>query len=199
MKKNKTKKILWITAVFFTFIALILIINESYALLQTISSGSTEVKTGSWTIKINEKNISNGITETFTLDNVIYDESNENIENGYIAPGKSGYFDIVLDPSGTDVAISYEINVRLDECAYPNNIKLSVENTSTDGGVEVIGNTFKGLISLNDIKNNKTITLKLTLIWENNEEFNESDTNLGTIEANKLKIPITITLNQYQE
>lgn len=199
MKKNKTKKLLWITAVFFTFIALILIINESYALLQTISSGSTEVKTGSWTIKINEKNISNGITETFTLNNVIYDESNENIENGYIAPGKSGYFDIVLDPSGTDVAISYEINVRLDECAYPNNIKLSVENTSTGGGVEVIGNTFKGLISLNDIKNNKTITLKLTLIWENNEEFNESDTNLGTIEANKLKIPITITLNQYQE
>ena len=199
MKKNKTKKLLWITAVFFTFIALILIINESYALLQTISSGSAEPKTGSWTIKINEKNISNGITETFTLNNVIYDESNENIENGYIAPGKSGYFDIVLDPSGTDVAISYEINVRLDECAYPNNIKLSVENTSTDGGVEVIGNTFKGLISLNDIKNNKTITLKLTLIWENNEEFNESDTNLGTIEANKLKIPITITLNQYQE
>ena len=81
MKKNKTKKILWITAVFFTFIALILIINESYALLQTISSGSAEVKTGSWTIKINEKNISNGITETFTLNNVIYDESNENIEN----------------------------------------------------------------------------------------------------------------------
>ena len=199
MKKNKTKKLLWITAVFFTFIALILIINESYALLQTISSGSAEVKTGSWTIKINEKNISNGITETFTLNNVIYDESNENIENGYIAPGKSGYFDIVLDPSGTDVAISYEINVGLDECVYPNNIKLSVENTSTDGGVEVIGNTFKGLISLNDIKNNKTITLKLTLIWENNEEFNESDTNLGTIEANKLKIPITITLNQYQE
>lgn len=198
MKKNKTKKILWITAVFFAFIALILIINESYALLQTISSGNAEVKTGSWTIKLNEKNISNGITETFTLNNIIYDESNENIENGYIAPGKSGYFDIVLDPSGTDVAISYEINVRLDECAYPDNIKLSVENTSTDGEVEVIGNTFKGLISLNDIKSNKTITLKLTLIWENNEEFNESDTNLGTIEANKLKIPITITLNQYQ-
>lgn len=198
MKKNKTKKILWVTAVFFAFIALILIINESYALLQTISSGSAEVKTGSWTIKLNEKNISNGITETFTLNDIIYDESNENIENGYIAPGKSGYFDIVLDPSGTDVAISYEINVRLDECVYPNNIKLSVENTSTDGGVEVIGNTFKGLISLNDIKSNKKITLKLTLIWENNEEFNESDTNLGTIEANKLKIPITITLNQYQ-
>ena len=55
MKKNKTKKLLWITAVFFAFIALILIINESYALLQTISSGSAEVKTGSWTIKINEK------------------------------------------------------------------------------------------------------------------------------------------------
>ncbi len=198
MKKNKTKKILWVTAVFFAFIALILIINESYALLQTISSGNAEVKTGSWTIKLNEKNISNGITETFTLNNIIYDESNENIENGYIAPGKSGYFDIVLDPSGTDVAISYEINVRLDECAYPDNIKLSVENTSTDGEVEVIGNTFKGLISLNDIKSNKTITLKLTLIWENNEEFNESDTNLGTIESNKLKIPITITLNQYQ-
>lgn len=198
MKKNKTKKILWVTAVFFAFIAVFYIVNESYALLQTIASGNAETNTGSWTIKLNEKNISNGITETFTLNNIIYDETDENIENGYIAPGKSGYFDIVLDPSGTDVAISYEINVRLDECDYPDNIKISVENSSTDGEVEQDGNTFKGLISLNDIKSNKTITLKLTLIWENNEEFNGSDTNLGIVEANKLKIPITVTLNQYQ-
>jgi hypothetical protein len=198
MKNNKTKKILRVTAVFFAFIAIILIINESYALLQTISSGNVEVKTGSWIIKLNEKNISNGITETFTLNNIIYDESDENIENGYIAPGKSGYFDIILDPSGTDVAISYEINVRLEDCDYPENIKLSVENTSTDGDVQVDGNIFKGLISLNDIKSNKTITLRLTLIWENNEELNESDTKLGIEEANKFKIPITITLNQYQ-
>lgn len=197
MKKNRTKKILWITAIFFAFIAATYIINESYALLQTIASGNAETNTGSWTIKLNEKNISNGVTESFTLNNIIYDESDENIENGYIAPGKSGYFDIILDPSGTDVAISYEINVRLDECDYPDNIKLSVENTSADGKIGQDGNTFKGLISLDDIKSNKTITLKLTLIWENNEEFNESDTNLGIEEANKLKIPITVTLNQY--
>lgn len=198
MKKNRTKKILWITAIFFAFIAATYIINESYALLQTIASGNAETNTGSWTIKLNEKNISNGVTESFTLNNIIYDESDENIENGYIAPGKSGYFDIILDPSGTDVAISYEINVRLDEYDYPDNIKLSVENTSADGKIDQDGNTFKGLISLDDIKSNKTITLKLTLIWENNEEFNESDTNLGIEEANKLKIPITVTLNQYQ-
>lgn len=198
MKKNKTKKILWITAIFFAFISVIYIINETYALLQTIAKGDAEIETGSWTIKLNNKNISNGIVEKFTLDQIVYDETNTNIEEGYIAPSKSGYFDIILDPGDTDVAIHYEINVRLDECDYPENITFEVVNTSTESEVITNGNTFSGIISLADIEANNTINLRLNLTWNNNEELNESDTNLGIVESNKLEVPITVTLNQYQ-
>ena len=198
MKNKEIKKLLWLTTIFFTFIAVIYITNETYSLLETISEGDASVKTGTWTIKVNNKLISDGITKTFTLDDIVYDETNENIEKGYIAPSKSGYFDIILDPSGTDVSIVYEINVRLDECDYPENIKLNVANQSSDKVVNQNGNIFSGIISLEDIESNKTIDLRLTLTWENNESLNESDTTLGTIEANKIKIPITITLNQYQ-
>lgn len=198
MKTKKTKRLLWATAIFFVFITIIIITNESYALLETISSGNAEVNTGGWTIKLNEKNISSGVTERFTLNNITYDNSNTNIDEKYIAPGKSGYFDIILDPTGTEVAISYEIKVNLEDTNYPSNIKFSVEELNSSSNITSENNTFTGVISLEEVTKSKTITLRLHLNWENDEQFNEEDTSLGIVENNKIEVPITIVLNQYQ-
>lgn len=198
MKTKKTKRLLWATAIFFVFITIIIITNESYALLETISSGNAEVNTGGWTIKLNEKNISSGVTERFTLNNITYDNSNTNIDEKYIAPGKSGYFDIILDPTGTEVAISYEIKVNLEDTNYPSNIEFSVEELNSSSNITSENNTFTGVISLEEVTKSKTITLRLHLNWENDEQFNEEDTSLGIVENNKFEIPITIVLNQYQ-
>lgn len=198
MKTKKTKRLLWATAIFFVFITIIIITNESYALLETISSGNAEVNTGGWTIKLNEKNISSGVTEKFTLNNITYDNTNTNIDEKYIAPGKSGYFDIILDPTGTEVAISYEIKVNLEDTNYPSNIKFSVEELNSSANITSENNTFTGVISLEEVTKSKTITLRLHLNWENDEQFNEEDTSLGIVENNKFEIPITIVLNQYQ-
>lgn len=198
MKTKKTKRLLWATAIFFVFITIIIITNESYALLETISSGNAEVNTGGWTIKVNEKNISSGVTEKFTLNNITYDNTNTNIDEKYIAPGKSGYFDIILDPTGTEVAISYEIKVNLEDTNYPSNIKFSVEELNSSANITSENNTFTGVISLEEVTKSKTITLRLHLNWENDEQFNEEDTSLGIVENNKFEIPITIVLNQYQ-
>lgn len=195
---KKTKRLLWATAIFFVFITIIIITNESYALLETISSGNAEVNTGGWTIKLNEKNISSGVTEKFTLNNITYDNTNTNIDEKYIAPGKSGYFDIILDPTGTEVAISYEIKVNLEDTNYPSNIKFSVEELNSSANITSENNTFTGVISLEEVTKSKTITLRLHLNWENDEQFNEEDTSLGIVENNKFEIPITIVLNQYQ-
>lgn len=198
MKTKKTKRLLWATAIFFVFITIIIITNESYALLETISNGNAEVNTGGWEIKLNEKNISSGVTEKFTLNNITYDNTNTNIDEKYIAPGKSGYFDIILDPTGTEVAISYEIKVNLEDTNYPSNIKFSVEELNSSANITSENNTFTGVISLEEVTKSKTITLRLHLNWENDEQFNEEDTSLGIVENNKFEIPITIVLNQYQ-
>ncbi|MDO4341780.1 MAG: hypothetical protein Q4C44_03440 [bacterium] len=198
MKTKKTKRLLWATAIFFVFITIIIITNESYALLETISNGNAEVNTGGWTIKLNEKNISSGVTEKFTLNNITYNNTNPNIDEKYIAPGKSGYFDIILDPTGTEVAISYEIKVNLEDTNYPSNIKFSVEELNSNANITSENNTFTGVISLEEVTKSKTITLRLHLNWENDEQFNEEDTSLGIVENNRFEIPIKVILNQYQ-
>lgn len=194
MQKNN---IIILFIAFFSLLVTFLLINSTYALLETKSKGDVDINIGGWVIKINDKLISNGVNKEFDLNDFIYDESNNNIENGYFAPGKSGYVDIVLDAKGTDVAIDYKIIVDINEEDFPGNIKINVENLTNDSEIIRDNNSFSGLISLDDIKNDKLIILRISLVWEDIEEFNKSDSELGVIEYNKFKVPIKISLDQH--
>lgn len=196
MEKSNTRLKLLLLALVSLLIVLT-VIGKTYALLESKVNGQMSVNSGSWNIKINNKLISNELGKEFNLSDIIYDESNDNIENGYFAPGKSGYFNIILDPTGTDVAIDYQIIIDINEDNFPSNIKVNVENLTDDSEIIRDNNVFSGLISLDDIKNNKLIKLKLNLIWEDNEQYNESDSELGLKENNKLKVPIRVVLNQH--
>lgn len=196
MEKSNTRLKLLLLALVSLLIVLI-VIGKTYALLESKVNGQMSVNSGSWNIKINNKLISNELGKEFNLSDIIYDESNDNIENGYFAPGKSGYFNIILDPTGTDVAIDYQIIIDINEDNFPSNIKVNVENLTDDSEIIRDNNVFSGLISLDDIKKNKLIKLKLNLIWEDNEQYNESDSELGLKENNKLKVPIRVVLNQH--
>lgn len=196
MEKSNTRLKLLLLALVSLLIVLT-VIGKTYALLESKVNGQMSVNSGSWNIKINNKLISNELGKEFNLSDIIYDESNDNIENGYFAPGKSGYFNIILDPTGTDVAIDYQIIIDINEDNFPSNIKVNVENLTDDSEIIRDNNVFSGLISLDDIKKNKLIKLKLNLIWEDNEQYNESDSELGLKENNKLKVPIRVVLNQH--
>lgn len=196
MEKSNTRLKLLLLALISSLFVLT-VIGKTYALLESKVNGQMSVNSGSWLIKINDKLISNELGKEFNLSDIIYDESNSNIEKGYFAPGKSGYFNIILDPTGTDVAIDYQIIIDINEDNFPSNIKVNVENLTDDNEIVRDNNIFSGLISLDDIKNNKLIKLKLNLIWEDNELYNVSDSELGMIEDNKLKVPIRVVLNQH--
>lgn len=190
------KKYLYMLSIMALIISLI-VINNTYALLESNANATSNLGIGKWIIKLNNVDISKGYSENFIIDNMI-DSENENIEDGYIAPGKSGYFDIVIDPSGTEVAIRYDIQINLESMNLPDNIKLSVNNLSNNTPIKTDNNRYSGIISLDDINKGNNITLRLNINWDNSDDnYNDTDTEYGMVQDNNFKIPITINLKQY--
>lgn len=88
-------------------------ITSMYALYKEQIQGEYNTLLGAWTIKVNETDITtSGQVENFTIadDQLVYIDS-EYIQAGKIAPNGQAYFDIVIDPSKTDVSIIYTINI----------------------------------------------------------------------------------------
>ena len=49
-----------------------------------------------------------------------------------------------------------------------------------------------------EIKENKTISLRLNMYWNNKSDaLNQSDSRYGTVADNSFEIPITVKISQY--
>ena len=189
MKKNS----LWIVFLLL-LIASGLIIQNTYALFENNSTGDANMDIGQWIIHINENDISNGLVEKLNLNSFVYTE-NENVADGYIAPGRNGYANIIIDPTGTDVAIRYDLTFNTEEGTYADNISLSVqqENGST---IKTGPNTYSGIIGLDEI-GRKTITLRVDVSWNEDGNHDETDTLLGGKEGESISIPVDVNISQY--
>lgn len=146
-KKNSFKRlyiiIIFLFAISFTF--------SCYSETQQVNVIADVAK---WKIKINNYEINENLPTNVI--NLIYENnSNENV----ILPGQTGYFDIDIDPTGTEVSIEYQLIINLDN--MPNDMQLT-------------GYTLNPLE--NDIKenmpSNNTITGNIAL--ENGEALNSS-------------------------
>lgn len=192
---NKNKKVIIITIILLIIsVILVYAILSTYATFRSEFSGSMKVDNATWKILINNTDISLNATKEFTIDNINIDQS-QGVEEGKLAPGLKGNFNILIDPSDTDVSIIYELkfdtkninstNIRIDE----------VKETYTGNNlVQTDVNTYTGIISLDDIKNNVTNNIQVTLLWH--DDGNE-DINIGEIPEYKINIPVAVKVSQY--
>ena len=188
------RKKLWAISILL-FVVMMVVIYNSYGLFENNATATEQNPVGGWTINLNDILISESGETNISIDEFVYEDSTT-INDGYIAPGRSGYFDLILDPSGTDVAIRYDITFNLDEL-YGENITYSVDMLSGNSATQVDDNTYSGIITLDDIDAGETISLRVHVNWINDESFNDSDTELGIVLNNKISIPINIKLIQY--
>lgn len=181
-----------ILLVFFILLALTLFyFVDTYGLLESNGTANVEQTIGKWKITLNGVDIT--LNNTLTVEDLIYAE-NENVEPGYFAPGTEASYEIEVDPSNTDVSIRYDINMDLTELKDHPNIFFSVKT----GEIEIADNngTYTGVIPLSAIQSGEKLKISITLIWENNEDYNEFDNTL--IGSGKFfTIPITIKFLQY--
>lgn len=185
-------KILYITCAIMIFVTIYEITN-TYGLFESNINMDVDSKLATWNILINDTNI--GKSETFTIDNFISEEDS-NAASGKIAPGTSGYFNININPSTTQVSIRYDLT--FDFSKLDNLFTITkVEEKNGYNLIKTGPNTYSNVITLNEIKENKTNNIRVHIKWNNNEENNDKDTEIGLTENNTLNIPVSITVLQY--
>ena len=203
------KKLLTVLVLIMLIISLFQIANM-YALYKDQIQGEYTNLLGVWAIKVNGVDISNGgenATFTMTEDNLTYIDS-EHVKNQKIAPGTQAYFDIVIDSTNTDVSILYTINMKLDEVTTAKMKLIKVENYfKKDGETEQVTNTdintkleehqHQAIIPISKINDKYLNYIRLFFEWENVEENNATDSELGQTENAKISIPLEINFKQY--
>ena len=182
--KQKIIFLALIIALFTTFA-----IVETYALFETNGYANKELEIGKWNIKLNGTDVTQ--TKTITISDFNYVNGNHTTSNRF-APGSNAYFDIIIDTSLSQVSVMYELNIDNSSILDYPNIDLSIINLDTNE--EINGNTYDGIIRLNDTS--RTVTLRISLTWNNLLEYDESDTSLI---GEELSFSINANFKQYIE
>lgn len=180
-------KILYLIFSFFALITVYTIIS-TYGLFESENKMEVSQSVAKWNVIINGTDIKKG--KKFVVDKVNV-EDNTNVLNGKIAPGVKGYFDIEIDCTDASVAILYTITFDFSKISDSFIIE-NVEETTSGNLIKTGENTYSKVIGLND-KNNVRVYIK----WENIEENNEIDSQVGLTKDNYINIPITISALQY--
>ena len=198
---KRTYTLLGIIMLIFTFYQ----IATSYAKYIAEATAVVEKQAGAWAIKVNNTDISNSNSETtFNVDNLIFPESAFVAENK-LAPGANGYFEIVIDSTGSSVAVRYDVTLVVDNLNIIDSIRFTkacivVDGEEVEEGIIKTGdNTYSGVISLEDVTNEVQTTLRFYIGWEEleNGQGDIADTELGLIKDISTNIPVDVVVTQY--
>ena len=169
---------------------LILGFNVTYGLFESGRDFNSNMNVAKFNLFVNDTNIVD--TKEFNINNITVLD-NENVLNGKIAPGVSGYFDIVLNPMGSDVSIYYEVTLDLDN--IDNDGIILEKIVSDDNDLIRVGKyTYAGVFTLDEVKNNVTKSVKIYFSWENNDEVLD---DIKYADGLKCDISASVKASQY--
>lgn len=176
---------------FYLFFAFLLIVYSSYSRYTIIEEGTPKAYIASWKVEINNQDI----TDKQTLTNVIElvpDSTIQTTTDNKLAPGKSGHFDLIINPEGTEVAVEYNIN--FDTTNLPTGIELTRYEIVEDNTSEnLINSNIVGQINLTNreqaLSENDKKTIRVYWEWK------EDTVDIPT-EGTNYNISVTINLQQ---
>lgn len=169
-KSNRKKRIRRFFA-FYLFFAYIVIFYNSFARYVATTENTPKMEVASWKIHVNGNNISKNDVDENTLSNIIslVPNGNGNTTDNKLAPGQSGYFDIIINPEGTEVALEYTITI--DKSNIPEAIVLNSYEIVEDGLTQNFTEdyTVSGTIDLVDnteqLTENESKTVRIKWEW----------------------------------
>ena len=150
----------------------------TYAIYKSSATASDSVKAAAWVVKVNNGNIVT--SNEFSLGDITWG-SNRYGQNNTIAPGDSGTVDIVIDASGSEVGVSYEIDLS-SVTTGNSNITVAAHEGSSLTGTIAYGSTMTA-----------TVTLDVKWTGVDSSEANTADIASS---GNNILIPVTVTVTQ---
>ena len=171
----------------------ILTLQDTYAKYTSAVNETTDISIARWRILVNDFDIrSNSTTEN--LITPVF-SGNSNIASGVIAPTAEGYFDVVIDATGTDLSFAYTISVSNSDDSPVSDIK--VTNCTLNGTtIPFVDDVITGNISLTDQRVN---TIRVYIEWfdgtgENMD--NAEDTSTTMLDDSVAKINVNANFTQ---
>ena len=156
--------------ILFIVVAITAIIKSTRAKYNSHASGTGLVQIANWNINVNGENIlANQSTVSDGL-NLIIDNSPA---DGIIRNGDTGYFDIIINPAGTEVSANYEIDLSFTKSNL-NSTDMIFTHYSYDNGTnktEIQNNSITGNFNLNDLA---PVTCRVYWEWTGNVSVNNS-------------------------
>lgn len=192
---KKVLKILTLVMLIFT----ILKIGDTYAkYYASANTMALSKEVGKWVIKLNQMDIysETGESVEFQVDQ-FSNFSNANATPNKISPSSTGYTDIEIDPTGTDVAVRYDIELELTGTSNLA-IEARLEMASgTNTLVKTGESTYSGIISLADVQAGNPANVRCYITWNNDEAKNQEDTAIGIAVGNNISLSAKVTATQY--
>ena len=169
--------------------------QSSYAKYRRQTETTIQGRVASWNIKVNNESINTQTTLTNTITPVI--ETNPYVKAGTIAPGSTGYFDIIIDATNVDVDFTYTITGEVDEETPL--ADLILKNYEVNEGTKITYDESTGITG--DIPMNTSQTkIRIYFEWDDsatNNMNNQDDTEYAqTAEYQDTKINVAINFQQ---
>ena len=129
----KNKKIIKQFIFLYSILVIFFVMYSTFAKYENTSEGYIKIAVANWKIALNGKELTssnNTLTDSITL--IPTTKINEN-NPSKIKPGQTGYFDIEIDPTGTEVSFWYQVSLDLVNSVLPRG--LNILSYSLDGGI----------------------------------------------------------------
>ena len=181
----KRRDLITVTIITLLVIRLALIsVSGTYAKYTTGATGSSTTYVAKWNVKVNEIDLSSQKTTVADLITLVPDSS-ENVAAGKFAPGHGGHFDVVIDPTGTEVSFKY--NLTIDVSKLPTDIELIGYSLGTNGtkddATEITDNTISREVRLptdSSFTEEQIETIRVYWMWNDDRNNDVIHTNHAT-------------------
>ena len=187
MKLNR--KITFLLALLALFYCVSLI-QSTYDKYLSTADADTNITIARWNVLVNNQDISQNSNFSEVLEPTF--TGNENIKDGVIAPTATGYFDITLDGSTTDVSFSYDIS--FSEADDNTVTDLKITKYEIDGHSYTYNGPISGNILLND--QNRALTVRVYVEWVDQTDdetmTNVDDTTAANGGVAKFKVNVNV-------
>ena len=153
----------------------ITLIQTTYAKYVSSAEANSNINIARWSITVNNQDVIQNSNFTNSLSPVF--ANNQYIKENVIAPTSEGYFDIIIDGTNADVSFKYTITLNPSN---NNTIKdLKIVKYTIDDIDYTYNENITDVINYND--ENKTKSIRVFFIWNDDEETQEMNNNEDTI------------------
>ena len=191
------KHILVILCVFSSIFLLVEIVS-TYSLFETDRETVVTSPIAKWNILVNNTLITDfdGQENSFDLGSIDWN-SGGHVRSGKAAPGSVGTFEIEIDPTDTEVSFLYELEI---DTSLLGNDEISIQSVLEEDGHEFIRTgeyKYIGIARYSDISSGDKYHVNINIVWNNSEENNDKDYELGKKAEEVVSVPVSLNIVQY--